>query len=242
MVYCERCGRSFVTEHALRQHQRYSSNHHLCDACDRDFVSEAALKQHHMNSSRHTYCTICEELIDNLGISLQEHREKTHHACPGCDRVFEDRRSMLAHCEQAHADRWCSECEQMFKNENNLRQHLHSSTHRPANLPCPMEDCERSFIGPAALVLHYEGGACPSGLTRSTVLRAVARYDKQGVITTNDNRCYCPEAYGGCGQEYTLVSALFQHIEHGRCGLDRSARKLKKVLDGVTKGRFVTMS
>ncbi|EJF61463.1 hypothetical protein DICSQDRAFT_155193 [Dichomitus squalens LYAD-421 SS1] len=150
--------------------------------------------------------------------------------------------SMLAHCGQAHTDRWCTSCKHMFKNENNLMQHLRSAVHRPARFPCPMEGCGRFFIDPAALVLHYEAGACPSGLTRSTVIRAVAEHDTEGVITNANTLCYCPEAYGGCGREFRLLSSLFQHVEHGRCGLDRSARQLNEVIDDVVKGRFVTAS
>ena len=243
----------------MEQHIRNSNNHHLCDACDRDFVSETALKQHHMNSSRHVYCTICEALIDDLDISLDEHNEKVHYVCPGCDevsgtrlptavrligflsnsQVFEDRRSMLTHCNKVHADRWCRSCERMFENENNLRQHLRSGVHQPANIPCPMEGCDRFCINPAALVLHYESGTCPSGLTRDSVIRLVAEYDKEDVITEYYSRCSCPETYGGCGKEYPLLSSLFQHMVYGQCGVNRSVGKLRRLIDGVVKGRFM---
>nr|VWO96247.1 C2H2-type domain-containing protein [Ganoderma boninense] len=90
---------------------------------------------------------------------------------------------MLSHCREAHYDRWCAPCKRMFQNENNLRQHLGSATHCPANIVCPMKGCGRSFISTAALVLHLESGTCASGMTREMVDRLVKKYDKHGVIT-----------------------------------------------------------
>ncbi|TBU45967.1 hypothetical protein BD309DRAFT_955099 [Dichomitus squalens] len=183
MAYCERCRRWFRSDQALWQHERTSSYHHFCDACDRDFVSETALTQHYMNSSRHTYCTLCSELIDDLDMSLSEHYEEAHYKCPGCHLVYRDRKSMLAHCEEEHADRWCIPCKRMFINANNLRQHQRSAIHQPATIRCPMKGCGKLFISTSHLVLHLESGTCTSGMTRKMIDDLVSKYDKRGIIT-----------------------------------------------------------
>ncbi|KAM5541073.1 hypothetical protein V8D89_005384 [Ganoderma adspersum] len=183
MAYCDRCTRWFGSDQALLQHERTSSYHHLCIACDRDFVSDAALLQHYKKSSRHTYCTLCSELIDHLGISLRQHYEQAHYECPGCNLVFNDESSMLAHCLDVHEDRWCAPCKRMFQNENNLHQHLRSATHQTAKFRCPMTGCGRSFISTSALALHFESGSCPSGITREMVDRFFPELlDKGGII------------------------------------------------------------
>ncbi len=65
-------------------------------------------------------------------------------------QAFRNEVDMLIHCREVHDDRWCAPCRRMFQNGNNLRQHLDSAIHRPANFPCPMKGCGRSFISTAA--------------------------------------------------------------------------------------------
>jgi hypothetical protein len=43
----------------------------------------------------------------------------------------------------------------------------------------------------------------------------------------------CPDA--GCRQEYSALSALFQHVEFGSCGVQRF-REVNDVLDSLKEG------
>jgi hypothetical protein len=68
-------------------------------------------------------------------------------------------------------------------NENNLNAHLNSSLHKPKSVRCPGNNCGRGFVSFSALVLHFEAGTCPSGLTRDQLNRMVVRMDRNNAIT-----------------------------------------------------------
>ena len=95
---------------------------------------------------------------------------------------------MLAHCRDAHEERWCAPCKRMFQNENNLRQHLRSATHQTVKFRCPMTGCGRAFISTSALALHFESGSCPSGITREMVDRFFPELLDGGGVITNPGR------------------------------------------------------
>jgi hypothetical protein len=73
--------------------------------------------------------------------------------------------------------------ETAIANENNLRQHLNSRIHQPANMRCPGQGCNRSFVSPAALTLHFESGTCPLGMTHKQLNRLIIRADTNNYIT-----------------------------------------------------------
>ena len=81
----------------------------------------------------------------------------------------------------------CTDCSRSFQSESNLRQHLNSKVHRPADVRCPGRGCNKSFVSHAALVLHFESGTCPSRMTREQLNRLVVRADTNNYIT-NPNR------------------------------------------------------
>ena len=103
MAYCDRCDRSFVSEHALWQHEEASSMHWFCRDCDRDFTSNSALIQHMVNSSRHHYCRSCEEDFDDED-DLEDHYAEDHHYCRSCSEV----RTLISHLCCHRVDKRCS--------------------------------------------------------------------------------------------------------------------------------------
>ena len=130
------------------------------------------------------YCNRCSIQFPN-NHSLEEHKRVSsfHWPCDGCDRDFRSSSARQAHYRQSSKHHYCRDCDRHFRSESNLRQHLNSRLHQPANLRCPGRDCNRSFVSPAALTLHFEADTCPSGMTREQLNRMVVRADTNNYIT-----------------------------------------------------------
>ncbi|KAJ5490362.1 Zinc finger C2H2 [Penicillium expansum] len=93
-------------------------------------------------------------------------------------RPFRARRPMKFHSQQAaenhmtakgHYKNYCQECRRSFMNENCLRQHLNSKTHRGTNIACPF--CRTGFVTVSGVSHHLESGSCPQakGLNRDRI-------------------------------------------------------------------------
>ena len=78
---------------------------------------------------------------------------------------------------------YCTDCSRGFQSESNLRHHLNSRVHRPADVRCPGRGCTKAFVSHAALILHFESGTCPSRMTREQLNRLVVRADTNNYIT-----------------------------------------------------------
>jgi len=78
---------------------------------------------------------------------------------------------------------YCTDCKRPFQSESNLRHHLNSKLHRPANVRCPGRGCNRAFVSHSALVTHFESGTCKSRMTREQLDRLVVRTDTNNYIT-----------------------------------------------------------
>jgi hypothetical protein len=112
-----------------------------------------------------------------------------------------------------------------------LLQHLNSSVHRPKDVVCPFRGCGLKFVSCSALVLHLEGGACRSGIDRTTINRYVRQYDTSNIITdpsrlltngaTSDNTKYyaTERSWNGykyecylCHSNFSSLASLNQHL------------------------------
>jgi len=96
-------------------------------------------------------------------------------------QLFHSHSGLQQHDHKVH--NYCTECDRGFRNWTNLQQHLNSELHRPTAIMCPGRKCNRSFISPTALTLHFESGACRSGMTREKLNRLIVRADKNSYIT-----------------------------------------------------------
>jgi hypothetical protein len=96
-------------------------------------------------------------------------------------QTFDTYAELQEHDRDYH--KYCTDCQRSFQSESNLRHHLNSRLHRPANVRCPGRGCNRTFVSHAALVLHFESGTCPSRMTREELNRLVVRADTNNYIT-----------------------------------------------------------
>ena len=130
------------------------------------------------------YCDRCERWFqDNNSLEKHKRGSSSHWPCYDCDRDFASSYARQAHYRKSSNHHYCRECDRHFQSESNLRQHLNSRIHQPANLRCPGRGCNRFFVSPAALTLHFEAGTCPSGMTREQLNRMVVRADANNYIT-----------------------------------------------------------
>ncbi|PPQ66061.1 hypothetical protein CVT24_000243 [Panaeolus cyanescens] len=81
---------------------------------------------------------------------------------------------------------YCSECRIEFDSESNHYQHRNSAIHLPAIKPCGLPGCDKKFIHTGAVVLHWEGGACPSGIDAVDTYRLALAYDYERKITVRN--------------------------------------------------------
>ncbi|UPK96644.1 hypothetical protein LCI18_007579 [Fusarium solani-melongenae] len=128
----------------------------------------------------------------------------------------------------AHYTNYCKACDKKFRNENELRMHLNSKTHRGNNVRCPF--CTRNYTSATGVVHHLESGSCPRApkLDRETILGMVRDRDPHGVITNKQIKSHKREdikytatrsAYNGsawecyiCHKEFGAVNALSSHL------------------------------
>jgi Zinc-finger double-stranded RNA-binding/Zinc-finger of C2H2 type len=176
-----------------------------CDRCARWFTDNHSLEQHISGSS-------------------------FHWPCDDCSRDFGSSYALQEHYRQSPRHHYCRDCDRHFQNESNLRSHLNSRVHQPANLCCPGRGCNRSFISPGALTLHFEAGTCPSGMTREQLNRIVVRADTNNYITNPSRLLTEPlgwneppapstiwateRAWNGVAYECILCNSTFRTLTH----------------------------
>ncbi|KAI7954832.1 hypothetical protein MJO28_005232 [Puccinia striiformis f. sp. tritici] len=157
---CESCNRYFGQDSQYEDHLDKSPSHHYCKPCRREFVSTRAKQAHISQSQKHKLCRWCQSEVGNL----RSHNQQHHEQCPRCNVWFRDADDLKKHCLDEHSDVYCSPCQTLFTQPNNLIMHLRSSIHQPKTAKCPHEACGKTFVSKSALVGHFEAGTCPSGV------------------------------------------------------------------------------
>ncbi|KAH6644751.1 hypothetical protein C7974DRAFT_430449 [Boeremia exigua] len=160
---CGICGRSFNSWQACHQHMDATGHGYECETCVHEF---------------YTYDSACDHMYE------YDHWRKQFE-CEGCSSSFDTRAEAKRHMQQE--DHWrtyrCQSCDRGFENENNLRQHLNSNTHRGTDITCPF--CKRSFATATGVAHHLEAGSCRNArsLNRDTILTEIWRRDPSHLIT-----------------------------------------------------------
>ncbi|CAE7081199.1 unnamed protein product [Rhizoctonia solani] len=223
MAHCDRCNRWFGSDYAYDAHRRDSSRHYVCFPCNKDFPTYERYQQHLSRSSRHYYCSYC-NLDFQDDYDLSEHDDETHSYCTSCNLLVDTAEDLIEHNKTAHY--YCVGCNRFFNSQNNLQAHLNSSIHRPKTISCPGTGCNERFASKSALLQHFEGGRCKSGLTRQILNRLVAQRDTSNFIT-NPNRLITgttetwatQKAWNGrafecyfCDKEFPYLPQLNQHL------------------------------
>ncbi|KAF2843862.1 hypothetical protein T440DRAFT_494311 [Plenodomus tracheiphilus IPT5] len=160
---CETCDREFGSHQAAIQHMDALDHwgpRFGCDACDREFFTQRSAEQHMDDTGHWEPQFECETRFRSES-SANQHM------------------SALDHYKQYH----CRDCAKSFRNENALRMHLNSSTHRGRNVACPF--CKTALTWASGLSHHLEAGSCPraGNLNHRTIFQAISQWDRGGLIT-----------------------------------------------------------
>jgi len=108
-------------------------------------------------------------------------------------QVFDNELDCHEHGQQSHP--YCIPCRRAFLSKSNLVAHLNSSVHKSKDFVCPGKDCGRGFVSKSALLLHFEGGKCPSGITREKLNQKIVQLDRNNLITNPARLIAGPRGY-----------------------------------------------
>jgi len=202
--YCDPCDRWFRDDHAYTQHINNHPAHALleCNYCYKQFQYENG-RQNHQNAVHLRFeCHFCTDRF------LSESQRDEHHRTAG------------------HP--WCDPCKRVFNNQNNLLQHLHSSTHvGKSSMECPF--CKLGFATASGVVIHLESNRCKSGMNKAKIDAMIQKLDRQNVITrpmlempgySNQEVIATERTWNGdgyecylCHREFTKLTGLNMHIK-----------------------------
>ncbi|KAG6008282.1 hypothetical protein E4U21_004744 [Claviceps maximensis] len=213
MYECPLCTRSFNTASACQQHINDTGHYPRveCETCYRDFPNRHAAVQH-MNA------------LDHWAPKFP---------CDTCDLEFFSEDAADSHMgDYGHWRHYCKACDRRFMNENNLRHHLNSRTHRGRSIDCPF--CKAGYTTASGLTHHLETGSCPvaSRVNRESILRTIRDRDPGGFITNRQIAWHneqdlgyeaTDQAYNGdswecylCLCEFSTRRGLNQHLNSPR--------------------------
>ncbi|XP_059056420.1 zinc finger protein 91-like isoform X11 [Achroia grisella] len=134
---CEVCGTGFVIERLLKHHMRTHENgEYKCAQCDKTFTNNVYMQRHlkitHLGYDKRNICQYCPERFVDYCKKLS-HMVKVHGQqpvvlkCKGCDRTFENQRSLSRHTKKDHLlerKHECQECHMRFFTNSSLKKHM----------------------------------------------------------------------------------------------------------------------
>ncbi|KAL7931338.1 hypothetical protein V8C35DRAFT_310146 [Trichoderma chlorosporum] len=182
-----------------------------CNRCKKFFRSREARKQHALDSSRHHVCRHCHNSVDFATEErLNSHLEQVHNWCSSCDLLFDHPDDLEEHDVDEH--NLCLDCGSYFSSPSNLKNH--KLTHAERDVECFA--CYQKFVTEAAMVLHLEMGACPSGVDRSDIDYYAKECRQAAYYLNHDDKYMCPT----CESRFSHMSGLLQHAESDYCEED----------------------
>ncbi|TFK75427.1 hypothetical protein BDN72DRAFT_892375 [Pluteus cervinus] len=256
--YCMDCNRRFVDNHALQQHnsavhQRsdtdsepdlsdastsYSETSEeddvepYCLSCNRRFNDTMSLYLHLANNSRHNWCFICSRDFSSPSALAQHSASAAHRdrsiCCPLCGQGFKVPSSIPMHIESGACQ------------EGITRHHVTAAVHNMKIIPSI--SASRLLTGPTSSVYRmqpaisyiateqaFTGTAFECYLCHKQFKQLRALNAHLDSAAHDDDEFKCPNRR--CNKEFTLISALIQHIESEACGVARFRQVERLALD-----------
>ncbi|XP_060782178.1 zinc finger protein ZFP2-like [Neoarius graeffei] len=213
---CLDCGKSFVLQSGLRQHQcvHKSQKSYHCSQCGKSFHLETAFKRH---QSIHTgekpyHCSQCGKGFSQQS-SLRTHQrvhtgEKPYH-CSQCGKSFTRKTQVKLHYRIHTGEKpyHCSQCGRSFTEKGDLRMHQRIHT---GEKPYHCSQCGKSFPHRSTFKLHqrihtgekpYHCSQCGKGFARKSHVKLHYR------IHTGEKPYHCSQ----CGKGFAQKSHVKLH-------------------------------
>ncbi|XP_060782179.1 histone-lysine N-methyltransferase PRDM9-like [Neoarius graeffei] len=185
---CLDCGKSFLLQSGLRQHQRIHKRHksYHCSQCGKSFNLESAFKRHQLiHTGEKPYC------------------------CSQCGKSFTHRRTLKLH-QRVHTGEkpyHCSQCGKSFTRKTQVKLHYHIHT---GEKPYRCSQCGRSFTEKGNLRTHqrihtgekpYQCSQCGKSFYQQRYLQTHQR------VHTGEKPYLCSE----CGKNFARYNSLKRH-------------------------------
>ena len=218
----ERCNSGGNWSKTLRQHQSLTG-HCICEVCCRPFSSKSFLEKH-MRVEHEWICRTCSKQYKHYEY-LRTHQASAGHCyCRECDRFFGTDADLRAHKHDFHASHFrCCDCDQDFRSEQALTQHLANKVHQPIEreaLSYPCAQCGREFGNERTLRQHQASGV-------HKPLSDIPCLDVNG-------------SQGPCKRRFASPSALLHHLESGTCSSGWTREKLNDAVEANDVGHIIS--
>lgn len=263
--YCPQCAKYFPSTNALINHSE--AVHYFCvDHC-RYFNSYKGLCSHYNAKIDHHYCEFCNELFSDED-SLMGHDREEHIYCRQCNHQFNCQHDLDTHLNHSayHQPRniKCPGCSGYFINISGLLHHAESGncnggiTRQHVNAYVARVDRTNVITNPNRLLTNSSGFRVPpiepeywatdlsfNGRAYECFLchnqfRTLHSLNAHLQSPRHLSHIYhCPMK--GCNIEYSVLSALCQHVERGECGV-RKNHVVQNMIDSSARGmRSITL-
>ncbi|KYQ55306.1 Transcription factor IIIA, partial [Trachymyrmex zeteki] len=163
---CKECGIAFNKRYQLVNHQaeQHSKSMYKCDKCTKSFGTLSIFDRHRKTHEKHYPCSECSEKFENLML-LNAHTKAKHVTTYKCDT-----------------------CGKVFLNKDHLREHCKIHFEDRLVLPCPYDNCHRTYFFKSNLDEHIRSthlgkkfycDICSMGLTtKANLIRHIQRHYK----------------------------------------------------------------
>lgn len=118
------CGKTFLSNEALKRHRATASSHPECSWCDERFINEEERDNHEVARHRLVQCQDCRDCVVRLHELDDHYADSDEHArCSFCQRGLLDGEELIAHTREAHPNLLCAQCDEVFLSGELLQLH-----------------------------------------------------------------------------------------------------------------------
>ncbi|XP_015172124.1 PREDICTED: zinc finger protein 883-like [Polistes dominula] len=158
---CSKCSLTLSNYYNLKRHYaRVHDNVLTCNECNEKFIKKRQLIRHIALHNNVMYnCSQCDKKLTTMNY-LKRHEElhkkgNKSYPCPLCSEVFTKWILLVKHKKAHHIkDFKCYQCKKVFANGNYLKNHLKTHNETRCVIPCPYENCEKSYFYKSNLTNH----------------------------------------------------------------------------------------
>ncbi|XP_055267131.1 zinc finger protein 550-like [Moschus berezovskii] len=213
---CKECGKGFVKNRFLLQHQRIHTRVKLykCRKCRKTFLKKADLTLHYSVHAREKLheCSECRRTFSRKSHLMEHQRIHTGEkpfVCAECGKAF-SRRSHLTEHQRTHTGEKpyvCSECEKAFAHQSDFIRHNRTHT---GEKPFECKECGKAFSGRSSVTRHM---TCHSGEKPYECSECGKTYSYSSTLTTHQKIHSGVKSYTcmRCGKAFYKKTGLSQH-------------------------------
>ncbi|EJC99648.1 uncharacterized protein FOMMEDRAFT_160073 [Fomitiporia mediterranea MF3/22] len=254
---CHICDIGLPSSAALREHIKIK--HFYCRICDLLFDDSDDFLEH--GESDHYTCWPCARIFTSFEIYIK-HNTSKHYFCHECNLPFLSEGTLTNHRSTTHGSRWLRcpgrRCKKRFLTPSGLIQHAESGgcrsgvTRKAVNEYVANQDRQNVITNPLRMITGFDGINYPpsepeylatelsrNGKCYECFLCRSQFKTLEGLNQHLKSPCHLQKLYHcpmtSCAMEFTVLSALCQHVEMGSCGI-RETRIVQNAMEYLERG------